>query len=407
MAREEGSAQPAVRRATALPQVSGTAADPALTPRTPVAGRAAGAPPEGVTAGHTETVGGAVATPAPDPVAQPAVATTGATASASAADREGETIAAAAAGGMTGPPSATAAAGEPPSPRPNKPLLAAAAIGGSLLIAVPLLFMGTSDDETRTRPTAATVSSDVLPLDKGQSGRPPGRYVPASPSATPSPEATTKAPAAPPPAERVAVDAGRATASSTPERTEAKTVKKPSPSKAAPRSAPVRAGGALPTSAQFSTATGVLIKNRVTGLCVDVPDYGKGKVNGSVEQFTCNGTSGDNQLWDLVVNQEGAGPGGADLFTIRNSKDNYCADLPDFGGKPVHTRVYEYYCRPGSGDNQMWFLDKRANGTFWIRNHASKGLCLDVAGENGAGGRGAGLMLFTCSDGDDHLWSFA
>jgi hypothetical protein len=184
-------------------------------------------------------------------------------------------------------------------------------------------------------------------------------------------------------------------------------VKKTSPSKAAAHRAPVRAGGALPTSARFSTVTGVLIKNRMTGLCMDVPGYGRGKVDGSVEQFTCDGSNNDNQLWDLVVNQKGAGPGGADLFTIRNAKDDYCADLPDFGAKPVHTRVHEYYCRPGSGDNQMWYLDKRANGAFWIRNHVSKGLCLDVAGEDGAGARGAKLMLFTCSDGDDHLWSFA
>ncbi|GAB3674547.1 RICIN domain-containing protein [Streptomyces sparsus] len=317
-------------------------------------------------------------------------------------------MAAAGADGMTGPPSATAAAGEPPSLRPNKPLLAAAAIGGSLLIGVPLLLMGMTGEETRTRPTAASASSDVLPLDKVQAGRTPGSYVSASPSATPSPKATTKAPVVPPPpAARDSADADKASAGSTPKQPEAKTAKKSPPSKAVARRAPVRAGGALPTSANFSTATGVLIKNRVTGLCVDIPNYGKGKINGSVEQFTCNGTNGDNQLWDLVVNQKGAGPGGADLFTIRNSKDDYCADLPDFGGKPVHTRVYEYHCRPGSGDNQMWYLDKRANGAFWIRNHASKGLCLDVQGEDGAGGRGAKLMLFTCSDGDDHLWSFA
>ncbi|WP_405389901.1 RICIN domain-containing protein [Streptomyces sp. NBC_01102] len=399
MTSQEGSTGPAVRRATALPQMSGSAGtDPALVPRAPAPVPAAG-PAEGeaeAAPGRTETMGAAVAVPEP---AAPEPAT-------AEPDRESEAAATTAAGadGRTDPPAA--AAGEPPSPRPGKPWLAAAAIGGSLLIGVPLLFMGLGDDDgPRTRPAASSrTSSDVLLRDEDSVRQAPGGYVPASPSATPSPKpkptevpkasASAQAPA---PAVSDAETSGRKTAQK----------KEAAGSPAAVRRSVVRAGGALPTGARLSTATDVLIKNVVTGLCVDVPDYGKGKVNGTVEQFTCDGTARDNQLWDLVVNQKGAGPGGADLFTVRNSKDNYCLDLPDFGGKPVHTRVYEYYCRPGSGDNQMWFLEKRANGAFWIRNHASNGRCLDVAGSDGSGGRGAALMLFDCSDQDDHLWSFS
>ncbi|MGW1813493.1 RICIN domain-containing protein [Streptomyces sp. NPDC002125] len=435
MASEEGTAQPAVRRATALPQVSGpAAANPALAPRTPAAGRAgaepgasepgpgaptaepgasapepaastagepaAGEPTAGETArtgttGRARTVGSTPVTPEPGP-------------GAATAQPDGGTAAASGAGGAAEPPAVTTAAGDPPSPRPNKPLLAAAAIGGSLLIGVPLLFMGMSDDDTRTRPTAASVSSDVLPHDSGRSGSTPGSYVPASPSATPSPTTgPRKESTGPSPSTRAAADTGPAPASGTRKEAAEKPAKAaPSPTAAARRAA-VRAGGALPTSARFSTVTGILIKNRMTGLCVDVPNYGKGKLNGSVEQFTCDGTSRDNQLWDLVVNQKGAGPGGADLFTVRNGKDNYCLDLPDYGAKPARTAVYEWHCNPGSGDNQMWYLDKRADGAFWIRNHKSAGLCLDVAGLGGSGGRGANLTVYGCSAQDDHLWSFA
>lgn len=153
--------------------------------------------------------------------------------------------------------------------------------------------------------------------------------------------------------------------------------------------------------------TGVLIKNVMTGLCVDIPNYGPGTVNGRVQEFTCDRSSNDNQRWDLVVNQKGAGPHGADLFTVRNAKDGYCLDLPGYGPAKTSSNVTEWYCHPGSGDNQMWYLDKKASGRFWIRNRSSHSECLDVAGEVGSGGPNAGLTIFPCSLKDDHLWSFS
>jgi hypothetical protein len=143
----------------------------------------------------------------------------------------------------------------------------------------------------------------------------------------------------------------------------------------------------------------------MTGLCVDIPEFGKGKVDGPVAQFSCR-RSGDNQLWDLVVNQKGAGPHGADLFTIRNSMDSYCLDLPDYG--PANkAAVTEYHCRPGRGDNQMWYLEKKANNQFWIRNHISRGQCLNVSGAKGSGGNAARLTIAPCDIKDDHLWSLS
>jgi hypothetical protein len=163
---------------------------------------------------------------------------------------------------------------------------------------------------------------------------------------------------------------------------------------------------ALPKGAKSSAASGVVIKNVMTGMCVDIPDFGKGTIDGRVQQHTCDGSSADNQRWDLVVGQKGAGPNGADLFTIRNTKDGYCLDLPGYGTAD-RADVTEWYCDPGSGDNEMWYLQRKSSGEYWIRNVKSPGdECLDVAGLNGSGGQDAKLTIYPCSLQDDHLWSF-
>ncbi|GGV14078.1 hypothetical protein GCM10010182_38240 [Actinomadura cremea] len=53
----------------------------------------------------------------------------------------------------------------------------------------------------------------------------------------------------------------------------------------------------------------------------------------------------------------------------------------------------------------MWHLDRQASGRFRIRNHKG-GLCLDAAGEMGAGGPVSRLTTFPCFAHEDHLWSF-
>lgn len=151
----------------------------------------------------------------------------------------------------------------------------------------------------------------------------------------------------------------------------------------------------------------VLIRNVVTGLCADVPAYGKGSPNGGLQQHTCDGSSGDNQLWNLVVGSRSGGPQGATLFTIRNAKDGLCLDLPGYG-TVQQGDVTEYRCHPGAGDNQMWYLDRKASGRYWIRAYYSVGRqCLDVSGLHGSGGMDAKLTIFPCSLQDDHLWSFS
>jgi hypothetical protein len=181
--------------------------------------------------------------------------------------------------------------------------------------------------------------------------------------------------------------------------------------KATPSASPkakvhVQDRSAGPAGVQFSTMTNVLLHNVMTGLCADIPNFGNGKVEGPIRQFTCDGTSADNQLWDLVVTGKGQGPNGADFFMIRNSKDRYCADLPGSGAVVRRTHVQEYGCRPGLGDNQVWYLQKRPGG-YWVRNYVSHQFCLDVLGVNGAGGKDASLTVVECRVADDHVWSLS
>ncbi|WP_406503670.1 RICIN domain-containing protein [Streptomyces sp. NBC_00212] len=89
---------------------------------------------------------------------------------------------------------------------------------------------------------------------------------------------------------------------------------------------------ALPRAAQHVTPAATtyglyLVKNVVTGKCIDIPGYGAGTVNGPVNEYTCNGSSGDNQLfyWDYV----GDSSNGYPLYNLRNVKDNLCLDVPN------------------------------------------------------------------------------
>jgi hypothetical protein len=77
--------------------------------------------------------------------------------------------------------------GMPPD-RPKKPVLAAVAIGGAVVLAVPLLLIGTGSHHAKKHRTAAAADR-VLPGD-GQ--LPPGAYTSTSPSATPTPSPSAK-----------------------------------------------------------------------------------------------------------------------------------------------------------------------------------------------------------------------
>ncbi|GAB2830133.1 hypothetical protein GCM10027176_38220 [Actinoallomurus bryophytorum] len=285
------------------------------------------------------------------------------------------------------PPSGVQSDGMPPD-RPKKPVLAAVAIGGAVLLAVPLLLIGTgSRDHERQRTTAAAAT--ILPDNR----LPMGTFTSASPTVTPTPSAS-KSPEA--------KKSDKPKKSEEPKKPKKKDKKGAVP--ASRRHAAVVSGP--PTGPRFATVTRLLLKNVMTGLCADIPGYGDGHMKTPLQQFTCSGSSHDNQQWDLVVNDKGGGPNGVDLFTIRNSKDDHCADLPGNGAVDHGTHVTEWACYPGRTDNQMWYLVKKAKNRFWIRNYASHKDCLDVLGTAGSGGKDAALTVWPCSSKDDHLWAF-
>ncbi|MEU6555524.1 RICIN domain-containing protein [Streptomyces sp. NPDC046915] len=150
-------------------------------------------------------------------------------------------------------------------------------------------------------------------------------------------------------------------------------------------------------------ATNILLRNTTTKKCADIPNYDKGTINGPVREFTCDGTTHDNQLWNLEVKYAKGGPGGRALFQIRNVKDQLCMDLPYYGAEPTRTAITEFTCDGTTADNQLWWVQKQQSGAYWIRNFASDNKCLDVAGYS-TGGDDTNLTLFDCSNEDDQEW---
>jgi hypothetical protein len=144
--------------------------------------------------------------------------------------------------------------------------------------------------------------------------------------------------------------------------------------------------------------TGYLLYNVTTGKCADIPGFGAGQIDGPVNQYTCNGSANDNQLFYLnpYYWNKYAPP----AYQIQNVKDGLCLDLPFFDAVNAGTKVSEYHCG-GLEDNQLFDLVPRQNG-YWLVNHKS-GLCLDVDGF-GNGGNDARLTVWFCSDNDDHIW---
>ncbi|MFJ1746206.1 RICIN domain-containing protein [Streptomyces sp. NPDC088116] len=276
----------------------------------------------------------------------------------------------------------SATGGHTPPGGPKKPMLAAAAIIGTILIALPVVMLVRNDDEP-TRNDRIDQAGDTV-LDTARSQSPQGDYTSESPS--PSPSRTVKP---------------------------SNTVKAPPPAAPSPTKKNTEKKG--PTAAEVlrqkanaaSSASKVLLKNATTGLCADVPGFGKGANETRVNQYPCNGTDADNQLWDLLVSDKDGGPQGAALFQIRNSKDGLCLDLPGRGATPGMTRAQQYACDLDN-DNQRWWLDPRPDGTYWIRNFVSDGLCLNVKGK--ADRRNdVPLDLGRCEDtsADDDRWTFA
>ncbi|MFD7917719.1 RICIN domain-containing protein [Streptomyces sp. NPDC059740] len=161
---------------------------------------------------------------------------------------------------------------------------------------------------------------------------------------------------------------------------------------------------AAPAARMFGGAWQVLLHDRATNLCADLPDYGNGKINGPVSQFHCRAGDSDNQMWNLQP-VDGKGPGQARLFVIRNAKDGLCMDLPAYGGHPAGTKITEFTCDGSARDNQSWYLAPGHDNHYQLRNTKSGGRCLGVAGGPGSG-VDVQLALRPCGPADtDWSWS--
>ncbi|MGK3940967.1 RICIN domain-containing protein [Streptomyces caeruleatus] len=334
----------------------------------------AGEEQAGSTAGKTESA----SAPAEPGAAASAPDTT-------ASEPEADTVVVAGGSGGEGP----AAVGQAHS-GPKKPMLAAAAIVGAILIGVPFLVAGQGDKEERGSDRTDNAAGTVLDADQ----RPQASESYATQSPSPSPSTSSSPSKSPeekqPKGEKAVPVAQEKKASPTASRS-AKPSKGKAPTLSSAEKLRQKANAA-------SSAGNILLKNSTTGLCADVPNYGNGKIDGPVNQYPCNGTTGDNQLWNLEVAQAKGGPQGASLFLIRNSKDKFCMDLPYFGAAAAGTNVTEYHCRATS-DNQLWWLDPRSDGSYWIRSYSSNNLCLGLEGGASAG-NDAHLEIGGCGSAD-------
>ncbi|MFS8202775.1 RICIN domain-containing protein [Streptomyces sp. CWNU-52B] len=182
----------------------------------------------------------------------------------------------------------------------------------------------------------------------------------------------------------------------------------PEPSESAAGDSGGGGGGAAPQPTKDKPksvvpASDILLQNADTRKCADIPGKGKGAQDGRVQQFACNESTDDNQLWDLDVRYPKLGPRGSGLFVIRNVKDQLCMDLPGTGAQPIHTAISESVCVGTVDDNQLWWVDKQESGAYWIRNYASNNKCLEVGG-NAPTTDEVRLLIFDCTNTDDQEW---
>ncbi|KUO09795.1 hydrogenase expression protein [Streptomyces sp. DSM 15324] len=167
------------------------------------------------------------------------------------------------------------------------------------------------------------------------------------------------------------------------------------------------AGGATSPTAEKETGqrtvNNVLLRLRSVKRCVDVPGAAEPQRGDLVTMNTCDPGSGRNERWNVEVVKAKSGPGDTALFQIRQVKGGLCMDLNGLGAKPAASAVFTYGCNGTTGDNQLWWLDQQDKDTYWIRNFASHGACLDMAGTSVRGNPDR-LVIRDCVEGEAQRW---
>ncbi|MFJ5609312.1 RICIN domain-containing protein [Streptomyces sp. NPDC093221] len=191
----------------------------------------------------------------------------------------------------------------------------------------------------------------------------------------------------------------------TPKPSHSATPKAPVHTTHAPTPSPKRSekATATPTPTIAVYPSTALLLNAATALCADIPYFGAGKVGGSVNTHKCDGTSNDNQIWNMRVQPVGKGPGGTDLVLFVNAKDDLCLDMPNRGPQPAGTTLNEANCDGTLADNQLWWLEPVGNSAVHIRSFISGNLCIRP-GNVSPGGSDRRLMIATCGTNDESRW---
>lgn len=178
------------------------------------------------------------------------------------------------------------------------------------------------------------------------------------------------------------------------------------PEKTGSTSKPVSPKSADPVRATTSQARGPVyatvgvIRNLMTHYCADLPGRtGSVEENVVVAQYTCDGGSNDNQVYQTVTQPDGT-------FLLRNLKSGWCLDVDGSGSVAKGTGVNTHNCLLGSQDNQMFRKEYQGDGFFLV--HVKSGLCLNVSNPDGVDNKvlELRLTLFPCSTDDDHVWTF-
>ncbi|GAB6898970.1 hypothetical protein JCM9957A_20600 [Kineosporia succinea] len=143
-----------------------------------------------------------------------------------------------------------------------------------------------------------------------------------------------------------------------------------------------------------------VIRNLMTHYCADLPGRtGSVAENALVAQYTCDGSTNDNQVYQTVTQADGT-------FLLRNLRSGWCLDVNGGGAVAKGTVVNTHKCLLGSSDNQMFRKEAHGSGFFLV--NVKSNLCLNVSNPDGVDNKvlGMRLTLFPCSTNDDHIWVF-
>ncbi|MGY4741275.1 RICIN domain-containing protein [Streptomyces sp. ATMOS53] len=165
-------------------------------------------------------------------------------------------------------------------------------------------------------------------------------------------------------------------------------------------------GATAPTTEKETgqrTVDNVLLRLRSVKRCADVPGVAEPERGDLVTVKTCDPSSRENERWNVEVVEPTGGPGDTALFQIRQVKGGLCMDLNGSGAKPAASAVFTYGCNGTTEDNQLWWLDQQDEDTYWIRNFASHGACLDMGGTSVAGNPDR-LLIRDCVEGEAQRW---